>query len=1216
MKRNKLLALFLAACFLFTGSMSIFSYADEGISDKATVQGSYTVLSAFTGNLSGAKITFSRSDGMRIITTAHEIGPLGSFSAELDPGQYDITILRDGYLKASINNVVVDNNNIILPQIELDAGDLNGDGVINIDDIMVSKRNFDSLLPIIDINGDKIADENDFNTIVRNMMKTNSELEYTNITNLLCDFRKDPRGIDYKNPYLSWNFSSAVRGQKQTGYRLVVSSSLENLNSGIYDVWDINKPETSETGIYYSGPELQPRTEYFWTVFASDKDGNIIAPGTTAYFETGLFGDFGSDNKWISAGTADFNYTSGKIKAELVLISGAVGINFCQSEDGSSNLMWQINVTSGKPYFRPHYQKDGGYGIIEEVDLSSIFPSVSDMLNVPFEMTLEINEGTVVTYVNGTKVHTYTSSEYVRRIGHAELRIAGGEFGSLNKWQLYGTDDSLIYENSSSSPYAAPLFRKSFSTDEGKAVEKARLYVTAAGTHEMYLNGNRCSDDYLAPGKSKYNQVLYYQTYDVTDLVSSGENTLACQLGMGWYNGGPIGSDYGTKIGLKAKLIITYADGSEQVIDTDDSWLSTTDGPVITNRFYIGQYIDGRKNIDGWNENGLDTSAWSKCTVTDTIGGIKGDIVGENTNPIRVIRQVNPIEVTNPEDGVYVYKFPTNISATLRITAQAPEGTEINLRYSEMLDSKGRTDVTPYIVNQERGDQNGEDKYIFAGDGMETFEFSFVYHGFQYAEISGLSEPIPLSDITALVLSTDNIRTGYFESSNELLNTYFENTIRSQEGNFIGAITDCPTREKNNWTGDAQGFAYTANYNFNAYNIYRSFQEMTRNAQGPSGVIPEIVPLPSLPSETTKTPSGWSDTVIMIPWQLYFQYGDISFLQDSYDEMKKWADYLIRTCKNNGYVRADGWYGDNVAYDRRMASSENYPEIGTAYSAYSIGILSKIAGILGYTEDESYYLAESEKFAAAWRENFLEEDGYTCKTNTQTSYAMGIYYNLYESEEKRQLAADLLAELIQNGDSQNGIAPNVQTVGFIGYPILYYALSQHGNADTAFTLIEQTQYPSILYPVTQGSTTTWEYYSRVNSLNHFFSGCVASWLYTDILGITHGYKQENVGYQHFILQPTYGGSLTYAKGSYNSRSGEIKSEWKLSDDGKIFTYKCTVPANTTATLGLPIEKEAAVITEGGKDVLLSEGVSFIKYENGRAWYEITSGEYEFTVNNN
>lgn len=1213
MKRNKLFALLLAFCFLLTGSVG-FPAASEKLPAKTTVKGSYTVLASFSETLPGAKITFCRSDGARYIVQAYEFGSTGSFSAELAPGQYDMTISRSGYLDAVTSNIRVGNNQITLPHITLCAGDLNGDGIIDVDDIMVSRRSFDSLIPLIDLNGDKIAGADDINVIVRNMMKKKSVTAYTNITDLLCDYRTDPAGIDYKNPYLSWNFSSSVRGQKQTGYRLVVSSSLENLKAGIYDIWNKNEPASSETGIYYDGTPLQPRSEYYWTVFASDKDGKIIAPGYIARFETGLFGDFGNDNKWISAGTPEFDNTTAEIRANLTLVSGAVGLNFCQDSIGSKNLMWQINVSTGKAYFRPHTQKNGGYGLIGEVDISSIFPDVEDMLNVPFDMTVQVKEGTVDTFINGTKVHTYTNSEYVGRVGHAELRVAGGEAGKLNKWQVYDGDGSLLFENTGSNPYAAPLFRRSFLLESGKTVEKARLYATAAGCHEMYMNGLRCGDDYFAPGKSEYNQHLYYQTYDVTELLEDGENTVACQLGMGWYNGGPIGSDYGTKIGLKAKLIICYTDGSEQIIDTDESWLSTTDGPVITNRFYIGQYIDARKNIAGWNRNGLDTTAWSRCKTSDAIGGIKGSLTGENTNPIRVIRSVNPIEVTNPEDGVYVYKFPTNISGTLRITAHAPRGTEINLRYSEMLDGKGMANVTPYIVNAARGDQNGEDKYIFAGDESETFEFSLVYHGFQYAEISGLNNALPLSDITALVLSTDNTRTGYFESSNELLNTFFENTIRAQEGNFVGAITDCPTREKNNWTGDAQGFAYAANYNFNSYNIYRSFQEMTRDSQGTSGVIPEVVPGASRASESTKTPSGWSDTVIMIPWQLYFQYGDESFLTDSYAEMKKWADYLIRTCKNNGYVRAAGWYGDNVAYDRRMASSENYPEIGTAYSAYSIGILSKIAGILGNTEDQSYYSAESEKFAAAWRENFLEADGFTCKTKTQTSYAMGIYYDLYETQENKQKAADLLAQLIRDGDSANNIPPDVQTVGFIGYPILYYTLSQNGNADVAFTLAEQTKYPSILYPVTQGATTTWEYYSRVNSLNHFFPGCVASWLYTDILGITHDYSQENAGYRHFILQPTHGGSLTYAKGSYNSRSGEIKSEWRLSDDKSTFTYKCMVPANTSATLKLPASENARIL-ENNKDISLSEGVSFIKYENGRAWYEITSGEYEFTVIN-
>ncbi len=1212
MKFKNVITALLAFCMIFSCTAGNMCSALE--SDGAQIHGVYSIISSPLMKTQGARVAFYGDNGSRYITTAYETDGMGEYSFALPKGTYTVEVSRDGYLKSVIKNVIVSNVDIELDHGKLLAGDLNGDGKIDAGDIIVSGRNFASLLPKFDFTSDGVFDLDDLGKIMENISMKEQTATHTNVSELLCDYREDPLGLDDANPYLSWKMNSEVRGQKQTGYRIVVSSTRENLENGIYDIWD-KSAETDENGVYYDGAALTPRTEYFWTVFVSDKDGNIIAPGTIAKFETALFGDFGENNKWIAAGKREFTQTTSTIEANITLSTDAVGVNFCHNEEQNSFLMWQINVTSGTPKFRPHTCENNGYKLLGEILLTDLYPTPADIIGKPFTMRMEIVEGTVTTYIDGTKVHTYTDSKFVGKASGLELRVEGAEKGVINEWTIYDESGEALYSESALEmlPYTAPLFRKSFTLDSGKEVEKARLYATSAGSHETYINGKRTGDDYLAPGKSEFIGALYYQTYDVTELLEEGENTLAATVGMGWYNGGPIGASYGTNIGLKAKLIVTYTDGTEQVVDTDSTWLSNKNGPVTVNKFYIGQYIDSRKNIDGWNENGLDTSTWGSVKATEKIGGIKNNLIADNTKPIRAIRELKPIAVTNPEENVFVYEFPANISATVRITASAPEGTEIDLKYTEMLTAQGRADTKPFIVKEAIGNQNGEDKYIFSGDGEETFEFSLIYHGFQYMEIIGLPEAIPLENITALVLSTDSTRTGYIETSNPLLNKFYENVIRAQEGNFVGAITDCPTREKNNWTGDAQGFAYAATYNFNVHSIYRRFQEMTRMAQGDSGIIPEVVPLGgSKAPDTTKAPSGWSDTVILIPWQLYFQYGDESFLTDNYEAMKAWADYLIRTCSPYDYVRQVGWYGDNVAYDRTMVADAKMPEIGTAYSAYSVGIFGKIAGILGNTEDEAYYKAESEKFAAAWRKNFLEEDGFTCKTNTQTSYAMGIYYDLYENDELKQKAADKLAELIKEGDSSKNIPANSQTVGFIGYPILYYALSQNGNVDTAFTLLENTSYPSILYPVTQGATTTWEYYQKAASLNHFFPGCVASWLYTDLLGITHDYDANNTAYKHFVLQPTHGGSLTYAKGSYNSQNGIIKSEWALSDDG-VFTYKCTVPANTTATLKLPVASENAIITEGGKDAIFSEGVTFVGYEDKRAVYEITSGAYEFVV---
>ncbi len=1216
---KRLFLMLITVLFMLNGlfAESIMCFANElSVTTKAcTVDFSYTVenpIPMFSGD---SKLIVSRADGWRNTHLLNEPSTTVDVKLSLTPGVYTLKLERKGYLDTVIENIIVDNKDLSLGNFDLMCGDINDDMIIDNLDIIALRRFIGKDYSGTDLNGDGKTDILDTIMIAQNYTNTAKNTEYTNITDLMCDMRKDPLGIDISSPYLSWKLSSTERGQKQTAFRIVVSSSLENFDNGIYDVWDYSEA-SSAMGLNYAGPALEARSEYFWTVFVTDKDGDIVAPNTVARFETALFGDFGDENHWISAENAAFDNTTAKLDVNMTLNNMAVGVTFCQSDDYVKYLMWQINVSTGKVMFRPHYYTGSGWGLFTEIDISNIFPSVKDCIGVPFVMTLEIDNGTLDTYINGTKIHSITKPEYVGRIGAPELYLGGAESGVIS-WDLYDENNNFIYEKTQDKllPYCAQLFRKNFNLFSDSAVEKARLYVTAAGCHEMYMNGERCSDDYLAPGKSNYVTELYYQTYDVTDMILSGENTLAGQVGVGWYNGGPIGSAYGMNLGLKAKLIITYADGTEQVVDTDSSWLSTKDGPVTVNRLYTGQTIDSRKNIDNWNKNDSDFAAWGEVKVNEGIGIKLNNLVGENTMPIRAIREVHPIEVTNPADKVYVYKFPTNMAGTLRVTASAPRDTAINFKYAEMLTAAGHADVS-WMCPYEGGDQNGRDNYIFSGIGEETFEFSMVFHGFQYVEITGLDEPLPFENITGVVLSTDSERIGYFESSNELLNKYVENTVRSQESNFIGAIMDCPSREKNNWTGDAQGFSSTGTYLFNSYNIYRGFQEMTLAVQNDNGVVPEIVPLGGNKApDATKTPSGWSDCIIIIPWNLYNQYGNPEILEMSYDGMKKWADYLIRTCSDDGYVRLDGWYGDHVPVDRRLVDGEGLQLVGTAFSSYSIGILSKIAGILGNAEDEAYYKAESEKFAEAYRETFLLEDGVTCKIDAQSAYVMGIYFDIYDTEEKKQQASDHLAKLIKEGNAELGFEPGCQTVGFLGFPIVQYTLSRYNNVDAAFTLLEQTKYPSILYPVTQGATTTWEHYAKEASLNHFMSGTFTAWIFSDLVGISHDYAAENAGYRHFVLRPTYGGNITHVKGSLDSQSGLIESEWTLSDDGKTFTYNCTVPANTSATLMLPVESENAIITEGGKEISLSEGVSFVRFENDRAVYEITSGRYTFAVTN-
>lgn len=1227
-----------------------------------TVTGSFGTRGKESGApLNPAKVTFFERGGVRYAAETDEDGNSGSYSISVPAGVYDVAIEKPGYLTYRISGVQVNNRDFTIPEFALLAGDLNGDGKIDTKDLAVMMRGFSTLeafaelRKLADFNEDGVLTVEDFADILPNKDISKEYYEWTTVKDLQTDYRNDPIGIDYEIPEFNWVMESAKRGEKQTAYELGVAASYEKAVNGDFDVWYSGKVESDMTHAYYgevigeggsAAAALLPRTGYYWSVISYDKDGKEIPASQVAYFETGLFGDFGADNKWIEADELYVAETNATVSINLTVTQGALGVYFGVSKDGSEKHMWQVSLTAhGTPLLRYHYNENGAWKVIAQKDISSIIPDGAAAINKPIDMKLVLEDGLVKTYINDEYVFDYTMTGSNKSVGKIYAHTSAGENGVINSVTVTDKEGNVLIDGVNDTALAGSLFRKQFTLDKPLAqVECARLYSTAAGSQIMYMNGSRASDDYMAPGKSQYTTTLYYQTYDVKDLLLDGDNTVAADVGHGWYNAGAVSANYGTNIGLKAKLVITYTDGSEQIIDTDSTWLGTKEGPNTTDKYYIGQHVDARKKIDGWNENNSVSSKWTEVIAEDkftTTAGytITDNFVGENMEPVRNSLILHPYKVVEAGENVFVYHFNQNIVGTSRITAEAPEGTEIVVDYSEWLTKGAETVNTGMYLGH-----NGTDRYIFRGDnGGETVEFDQVYHGFQYIQITGLSEALPLDAVEGLVLTSDMERTGYIETSSTKINRYADNVLWSIRGNFVSTLTDCPTREKNTWTGDAQIFAAVASYYSNVFNHYRNFQNMTRATQYPDGAIPELIPSQTPPSSSadglnTKTPSGWSDCLIIIPWEMYNQYGDVTIIRDNYDAMKKWIDFLLTKKITNTtdpadtatyFVRPDGNYGDHLAannnktgvgyYVQEYRTTEwkwremTYSEVGTAFSAYSCMTLAQMAEKIGETDDAAYYNDLHDKFAKAWRDNFVEANGITPKSKGQTSYAMGLYFDLYENEEKAKLASEELAQSIE-------AVGYTQTVGFLGMNIIYPALTMYGQFDTAMKMMENENYPSLLYMVNNGATTIWETYSGYGmSGNHYVFGAPARWLYTDVLGIAHGYEEGNEGYKHFELRPTYASygdtSVTWAKGSFDSNNGLIKSDWTLSDDRSTFTYNCTVPANTSATLSLPVENTNAYITEGGKPVSESEGVVYIKTENGRKYYEITSGVYEFVVRN-
>lgn len=756
------------------------------------------------------------------------------------------------------------------------------------------------------------------------------------------------------------------------------------------------------------------------------------------------------------------------------------------------------------------------------------------------------------------------------------------------KWILQGKSGGL--------KAGAPIVRKKFDLSQSKnKIASARVYATCAGFYELELNGKKLGDDFLNPGSTQYSETILYQTFDITDSVKNGSNELSATLGNGWWCG-MAGMVFMKEFPVFiSKTVITYKDGSKQTIVTDESWEYTLDGPITKNDIYDGEtYIASRK------ENEYSYSPVKVTTAAEQgLGEIKSQICGT----IKCMQTVEPVNVTEPEKGKYIYDFGQNLAGVVEITVKGESGDRVVIRHAERLNSgelngdgkKG----TLYTANLRAA--QATDTYVCAGTGKETWHPVFTFHGFRYAEISGIDKENIIS-VKALVLYTDMADSTTFETSNAKVNKLERNTYWGMRSNFLSVPTDCPQRnERYGYLGDAQVFCGTSMYYMNTAAFYNKYINDILDCVLDTGTFPNSAPGTYRDHEYTAR-GGWTDGGIIIPYTAYKRYGDITMLEEAYPAMQGYIEYM-KNQAGSDFIRDNmGEYGDWLnANDPTPVGT-----VDTAFCAYTNALMAEIAEILNKPDDAAYYLDLSQKYKNAWVKEYMNSDGST-KCGSQTSYVLALYFKIVPDSMKAATAAKLVEKIRNNG--------NKLTVGFMGVTYLLPVLCDNGYDDVAFDLLLQENYPSWFYMINKGATTIWERWDGINeinmfndvnmnSFNHFALGAVMEWGYGYLVGI----KCDDAAFKHFILQPKYGGDLTYVKGSYDSMYGTIKSEW--TKENNTFNYTCTVPANTTATLRLPTA-DANGVTESGKSVLNAEGVTVVGIDGDVLVLELASGTYSF-----
>ncbi len=773
-------------------------------------------------------------------------------------------------------------------------------------------------------------------------------------------------------------------------------------------------------------------------------------------------------------------------------------------------------------------------------------------------------------------------------------------------------------EDSRSDP--SPLFRREF--DSPKKIRSATAFLTAHGLYEAYINGHRVGDAHLTPGWTSYNKRLQYQVYDVTDLIGDGKNAIGVMLGSGWYRStlgwGKINHDiYGKDLGLLFQMEVIYTDGTKQMIASDESWKCSA-GAIRSSEIYAGEVIDARLEKKGWSSAGYDDQGWSAVKAARGGNGFGNAdrttardgrplLTATYNEAVKEHETFIPVRIFRTPEGDAVMDFGQNLTGFVRVSASGRAGDTIVIDHAEVLDKAGNFYTKNYRTAR------SQNKYILAGNGIETFEPHFTYQGFRYIRVKGYPGELKPENFTAVALYSDMRPTGSFSCSNPLLDQLQHNIQWGQRGNFLDVPTDCPQRdERLGWTGDAQVFSATAAYNRHVYNFFAKWLKDISVDQFANGSMPYVVP--NVLDSTSSGSTGWGDVATIIPWQLYLSYGDKRVLEAQYGSMKAWVGYMKRNSRNDlwdsGFHIGD-WlsYHPEDDYDGRSAVTDKYL-IAQCYYAHSTQLLINAAKVLGRTEDERSYTALLQRIKAAFVQEYVSPNG-RLSSGTQTAYVLALQFDMLP-EKFRQAA---IGRLIGNIKDYGGHL----TTGFLGTPYLCGVLSRYGREDEAYKLLLQETYPSWLYPVKQGATTIWERWDGIrpdgtfenpdmNSFNHYAYGAIGDWMYNTIAGINT--DPVVTGYRKIIIKPHPGGGLTKVSAGLETYYGKIGSQWTL-EDGKL-RMDVEIPPNTSATVYIP-SGGARPVTGQGQPLTISDGITGIRKEAKYTVVEIGSGKYSFVA---
>jgi alpha-L-rhamnosidase len=816
---------------------------------------------------------------------------------------------------------------------------------------------------------------------------------------------------------------------------------------------------------------------------------------------------------------------------------------------------------------------------------------------------------------------------------------------------------------------AAPMLRAEFKLPEKKIVS-AKMYATARGIYELYVNGKRVGEDYFTPGLTQYNKHHPYQAYDVTGMLQTGKaNALGVWLSEGWWSGnitytGSNWNYFGDRQSFLGKLIVKYSDGSQDEINTDPkTWHVFMDGPIRYGSLFQGEVYDARleKRIAGWNKPGYKNKYWKPAREVALAGSafmapiIPGydnselihdyndmDLIGhEGVNP-SVVDVLAAKSVTEVRPGVFVYDMGQNMVGMPQIKlGKTKKNQQIVLRYAEVLypNLPQYGDLAGMLMTENLRAAMVQDIF-FAKGGEDLIRPRFTFHGYRYLEITGVDKALPLTDVQGMVVSSIKQLDASYETSNTYVNKLWQNITWSMRSNFLSIPTDTPARnERMGWSGDLNVFAETATLMSNVNPFLRRHMTALEDIQATNGRFPDVAPIGSGFGGIL-----WGSVGVHLPWTLYQQYGDIATLKKSYPAMKRYTDYLWAQIDPATGIMLNSELGDWLSPE---GGKNDTTLLWEAYHLHVLNIMAKSAELLGKSDDAKLFSAHYDERKEFFNRTYV--DAKTGKTihsgmvagfmvdpakagkidsalkgklvDTQASYAIAIAMNAFDERNLAKGKQNIkTAVMRENTDDSGVLRPTCSLMtGFIGTASLMPALTQSGHNDAVYCLLQQISYPSWLYSVVNGSTTIWERlnsYTKedgfgdnnsMNSFNHYSFGAVGAWMINHSLGIQS--DEAYTAYKHIIFKPNPDptGKMTWAKGHFDSPYGRISSAWAIS--GNEIIYEVEVPGNTSATF-YANGSSASMLkakTVGGANVPL------LIFSEGVGQFELAPGKYKISV---